>query len=67
MSMIETIFNVSAGYVIAVITQLLVFPLFGLHPAMSENFLIAGIFTVIALVRSYLVRRAFNFLNGYLK
>lgn len=64
MSLIETICNVSVGYVLAVITQILVFPLFGLHPEMHENFLIAAIFTVIAVVRSFTVRRLFERFRG---
>lgn len=60
MSLIETICNVSAGYVLAVATQILVFPLFGLHPALHENFAIAAVFTAVALVRLFAIRRIFE-------
>ena len=60
MSLIETICNVSAGYVLAIVTQIVVFPWFGLHPEWHENFLIAAIFTGVALVRSFTVRRLFE-------
>ena len=60
MSFAEATTNVAAGYGIAVVTQVLMFPLFGLRVSLSENFGIAAVFTVISFVRSYLLRRIFN-------
>ncbi|CAB1371127.1 conserved protein of unknown function [Denitratisoma oestradiolicum] len=36
------------------------FPLFGLHATLQENLLIGLIFTAVSLVRSYVLRRAFE-------
>ena len=59
-SFIESIINVTIGYGVALISQILVFPFFGIHISMESNLLIGAIFTVISIVRSYVVRRIFN-------
>lgn len=59
-SAIEAVANVAVGYGVAVATQVAVFPLFGLHARLSDNLAIGGVFTVVSLVRSYVLRRAFN-------
>lgn len=51
------------GYTVALLTQLLVFPLFGLEVSLSSNLLIGAIFTVVSLIRSYFVRRLFNWMH----
>ena len=60
MSLVEAVTNVLVGYGVAVATQMLVFPLFGLHATLQENLVIGLIFTAVSLVRSYLLRRAFE-------
>ena len=59
-SVLEAIINVMVGYWIAVIAQAFIFPLFGVHLPFASNMAIGGIFTVISLIRSYCLRRAFN-------
>ena len=60
MSLIESLANVAIGYSVALATQILVFPLFGLEVPLSSNLAIGAIFTVVSIARSYLVRRLFN-------
>ena len=60
MSMVEAITNVAVGYALAVVTQIMVFPWFGLHPSLGENMALGGVFTVISLVRAYTLRRVFE-------
>jgi exosome complex RNA-binding protein Rrp4 len=60
MSLIETLVSTAIGYLVAVATQAAVFPLFGLYVPLQDNLMIGGIFTVVSIVRGYLVRRAFN-------
>jgi len=62
-SFIESIINVLIGYFIAIATQMIVLPLFGLHPSVRDNILIGAIFTVVSIVRSYCLRRVFNRLH----
>ena len=63
MSLVEAAVNVAVGYVIAVVTQALVFPLFGLSTTLVENLGLGAIFTAISLMRSYTVRRIFEALR----
>lgn len=60
MSAVEAVANVAVGFVVAVVAQMLVFPLFGLHASLGDNLAIGAIFTVVSLVRSYALRRLFN-------
>ena len=48
------------GYGIAVATQVAVFPLFGLHVSVFDNLTIGAVFTLVSIVRSYLLRRLFE-------
>ena len=40
MSLVESVANVLVGYIVAVTTQYLVFPLFGLHATLSQNLMV---------------------------
>ncbi len=63
MSLVESLANVLVGYGVAVVTQMLVFPLFGLAVTVTENLLIGLIFTAVSIVRSYALRRSFEALR----
>lgn len=63
MSLVEAVTNVLVGYGVAVATQWVVFPLFGLHATLQENLVIGLIFTIVSLIRSYLLRRVFEVLR----
>jgi ribulose kinase len=59
-SLVEAATNVVVGYAMAVATQIVVFPWFGLRPSLSENLALGGVFTGISLGRSYALRRLFE-------
>ncbi len=63
MSLVESLANVLVGYGVAVATQMVVFPIFGLAVTVTENLLIGLIFTVVSIVRSYALRRGFEALR----
>ncbi len=63
MSLVESATNIVVGYCLAVLTQVLVFPLFGLSVSLGENLGIGAVFTVVSLVRSFALRRIFNGLS----
>lgn len=63
MSLLEAVANVLVGYGLAVLTQLAVFPLFGLNTSISQNLGLGMVFTVASLIRSYALRRMFNCLR----
>jgi hypothetical protein len=60
MSMIESLTNVAVGYGVAVTTQIMIFPMFGLEVPLADNLAIGAIFTGISIVRSYTLRRVFE-------
>lgn len=60
MSLIEAITNVAVGYVLAVATQIIVFPWFSLHPSIGQSLALGGVFIGISLLRSYALRRLFE-------
>lgn len=63
MSLIEAIANVAVGYGVAVTTQILVFPLFGLNASIGDNLALGAVFTAISLARSFVLRRLFEALR----
>lgn len=63
MSFVETTVNVVVGLGLAMVTQMLVFPLFGIALAIEANIAIAATFTGLSLVRGFLLRRLFETLR----
>ena len=60
MSLVEAIANVVVGYGIAVLTQLVVFPWFGLPARVGDALALGGIFTVMSIARGFALRRLFE-------
>jgi hypothetical protein len=60
LSLVEAITNVVFGYALAVITQIVVFPWFGLQVSLGDNLAIGAIFVITSLLRSYVLRRLFE-------
>lgn len=60
MSFVEATANVVVGYVLAIITQMIVFPWFGLEAALSEHLAIGLVFVGVSLARGYVLRRIFE-------
>lgn len=59
-SLMEAVMNTAIGYLVAIASQLAIFPLFGVHVPFTTNLLMGLWFTAISLVRSYVIRRWFN-------
>ncbi|WP_338924323.1 hypothetical protein V0M98_32440 (plasmid) [Pseudomonas silesiensis] len=60
-SLIETCINTAIGFVVALLSQLVIFPLVGIVDVpFSTNLEIGAWFTVISVARGYAVRRWFN-------
>jgi hypothetical protein len=60
MSLVESIANVIVGYGVAVATQILIFPVFGLQITLAQNLKMGAVFTVVSIARSYVLRRLFE-------
>jgi len=59
-SLIESTMNIFIGYWVALISQLIIFPMFDIHIPLHDNLMIGAWFTAISLMRSYVIRRWFN-------
>lgn len=64
MSFAEATANVLVGYLLAVLANVLVLPLFGLRPSLGDSFAIGLVFTALSLLRSYALRRGFERLRA---
>ena len=62
-SAVEAVANVLVGYFVALASQLVIFAAYGVHLSLADNAMIGVWFTLISLVRSYLLRRIFNALR----
>lgn len=60
MSLVEATANVVVGYGVAVATQILIFPIFGLHTTLAQNLKMGAVFTVVSIARSIALRRLFE-------
>jgi hypothetical protein len=47
-------------YGVAVASQILIFPAFGLHLSLGKNLSMAGLFTAISICRSFTLQRQFQ-------
>jgi hypothetical protein len=63
-SFAEAAANVLVGYGLAVLTQILVLPMFGIEIPFSDNLAIGAVFTAVSLARSYALRRVFEALRS---
>jgi len=59
-SLIESFIDVGSGFILAILIQLLIFPLFGLYPTILDSMGIALIFTVVSITRSWIWRIIFK-------
>ena len=59
-SLFESVITVGSGLIVAVIIQLLIFPLNDIEITLFENIQLATIFTVSSIIRIYFIRRCFS-------
>lgn len=63
MSLVEAAANVIVGYVLAIATQIVVFPWFGIETGLAEHMTIGLAFVGVSMARGYLLRRLFEALR----
>lgn len=59
MSLVESIANTGAGFLVSLVLQLSLFSLMGIETTTTQNLTLSGVFTLASLVRGYLMRRVF--------
>ena len=57
---VESVIDVGSGFILAILIQMFIFPLFDLYPSIFDSMGIALIFTVVSMTRSALWRRYFR-------
>lgn len=68
LSVIEAVLNSVLGYVIGVLSQMVILPLFGIHGvSLQANMGMAALFAITSIVRGYFVRRLFNYMDRHFK
>lgn len=59
-SLTEAITNTAVGFAISLASIFVILPVFGIESTPLKNVGITAYFTVISIVRSYVLRRVFN-------
>ena len=62
-SLLEAALSTFIGFWVAVASQYIIFPVFGIYTSFSTHIYMGLFFTVVSIIRSYYVRRLFNYLH----
>ena len=59
-SLIESLTSTTIGIIIGILLNLTILPIFGYPVSVVDSLWISVIFTVVSIIRSYIIRRWFN-------
>lgn len=59
-SLIESLTSTTIGIIIGIVLNLTILPVFGYPVSLSDSLWISVIFTIVSIIRSYIIRRWFN-------
>lgn len=59
-SLLESVTNVAVGFIISLLATFIIFPIAGVESSFAQNLEITLYYTIIAIVRNYVIRRFFN-------
>ena len=59
-SLIESLTSTTSGIIIGIVLNLTILPIFGYPVSLSDSLWISVIFTIVSIIRSYIIRRWFN-------
>ena len=59
-SLIESLTSTTIGIIIGVVLNLTILPIFGYPVSVVDSLWISVIFTIVSIIRSYIIRRWFN-------
>ena len=59
-SLIESLTSTTIGIIIGIVLNLTILPIFGYPVSFSDSLWISLIFTIVSIIRSYIIRRFFN-------
>jgi hypothetical protein len=59
-SFYEAFFNTAVGFLISLASTFLIFPLVGFESSAGKNIIVTLFFTIVSILRGYIIRRFFN-------
>ena len=59
-SLIASLTSTTIGIIIGIVLNLTILPIFGYPVSLSDSLWISVIFTIVSIIRSYIIRRWFN-------
>ncbi len=59
-NLIESCIDIGSGFILALLIQIYIFPMFGLYPSVLVGIKIALIFTFVSILRSWFWRTIFK-------
>lgn len=59
-SLVESVCNTIAGFIISFCIQIIIYPLLNIPVKFSQNLIITSVFTGVSIIRGYIIRRIFN-------
>ena len=59
-SVVESITNTAVGFIISLLIQLIIYPLMNIPVQFHQNIIITCVFTLVSILRGYIIRRLFN-------
>ena len=59
-SLIESLTSTAIGIIIGILLNITILPIFGYPVSVVDSLWISIIFTIVSIVRSYIIRRWFN-------
>ena len=59
-SLIESLTSTTIGIIIGIVLNLTILPIFGYPVSVVDSLWISVIFTIVSIIRSYIIRRWFN-------
>ena len=59
-SLVESLTSTTIGIIIGIVLNLTILPVFGYPVSLSDSLWISVIFTIVSIIRSYIIRRWFN-------
>lgn len=62
-SLTEAVANSLVGFTISVVVNQYLMPLFGFSVTVTQSVIIVAVYTVVSILRSYILRRVFNALS----
>ncbi|WP_422656157.1 DUF7220 family protein [Methylocaldum sp.] len=62
-SLLEACLGTAVGFGVSLILQIVILPRIGCHVSLAVDILVVCIFTIASVIRSYWMRRFFNWLH----